>query len=397
MSSYLAKLSDFNKYLQNHIFDFDLLLAIRGLACLSVIFLHGYVNLADLGTTKSYLFWWPFALDGSGSVLIFFVLSGYLMVKLFDIQKYTWTKAGLISFYKARINRIFPLYWFVLIFVGTLVYNSFLNPHNWLDFARTLTFMQYTKTTDFILSNHRWLMVAWSLVVEVQYYVLAPFIAFAVLKTIKFRPLIITVTVSLLLYFLYNNNWINYGVAIMDWRFQKTAFAYLPFFILGGLCVVLLQILKVKEFLQKQTWSLFLLIPIIFGIPTLNRLFGIAHFESFSNIFYVVMTCLIILVFESYNYNKKPSSFKYSIKQYFSPKTWLEIAGHLSFSAYLLHLPIVYALGSSLIFEDFKRFGISENSFFLLRFSFILFWVIVISSFTYHSIEKIQIFSKPKS
>jgi peptidoglycan/LPS O-acetylase OafA/YrhL len=352
---------------------------------------HGYVDLKDIGVTKSLYAWWPFALDGSGSVLIFFVLSGYLMTKLFDINKYNFTKSGIINFYIARINRILPLYWFVLLFIGTIGFNQFLMPKNWLGYLKALTFLQYTTKADYIVEIHRWFMVGWSLVVEMQYYLLAPLVSFVILKKLKSVKKSILLYIPIITYFLYNNNWINFGISLSDSRFQKTGVSYLPYFMAGGLMVVLLKNKKISRFFSKLTFLIPFLVLITFGIPAYHKLSPITNFSFYYGIFFVLLTCLIILIYESINYKNKPAKWDYKFLEYFNPKKWLEILGHISFSAYLIHLPIIYSIGGSITRDSFIEFNISENAFFIIRFGFTILWVTLLSSILYWTVEQFKL------
>lgn len=377
-----------NNFLIERIFNFDLLLSLRGLACISVIFFHSFVSIDIIKT--NYFFWFPFLLDGSGAVLIFFILSGYLMTKLFVIKKYDWTKNGLKKYYLARFNRIFPLYWFVCIFGAVFIGTTFLRPRGLLDLAKFFTFTQYFwDSKDIAMANYNWLSIAWSLVVEVQFYLLVPIISFVL---IKFKSKIFYTFISLIiLLLLYKNNLIEFGTQVFGYKFGRNVIPYLPFFVSGGLVAILLQFEKIRALIQKFTFSLPLLLITLFFVPAFNKAFSIVGFNDFTNLFYIIVTGLIIALFESFNFNKKPSGWNYNIQDLLNPKKIFEILGHLSFSAYLWHLSIIYSVGGAWVYSDYKNY-ISEPTFILLRFFFTLFLIILISLITFKTVEKVKLF-----
>jgi peptidoglycan/LPS O-acetylase OafA/YrhL len=71
---------------------------------------HGLVNLFGVNL-----------LDGAGSVLVFFTISGFLITYA-AIKKYPNTSEGLRKFYWNRAIRLYPSYWLWLIFTITLLF-----------------------------------------------------------------------------------------------------------------------------------------------------------------------------------------------------------------------------------------------------------------------------------
>lgn len=134
---------------------------LRGLAVLIVVLFH-------LQT--------PFFENGFLGVDIFFVISGFLMAKLYD-------KGTAFDFYKRRINRLFPAY--ALTVITTLLAGYFiLVPVDFTQLfdqsiAATLfssNVLYWSQNSYFDKSSFNPLLNLWSLAVEVQFYLIVPFL-----------------------------------------------------------------------------------------------------------------------------------------------------------------------------------------------------------------------------
>ncbi len=114
---------------------------------------------------------WGFLLRGCGptGMVIFFCLSGYLMGKAFYSSRYSPDPAGIKSFYVNRAFRIVPLCYFASFIVTLFVSPSLLQHGTLWQLWRPLLFMYYGYQAGPI-------GVLWAVSVEMQYYVIAPFI-----------------------------------------------------------------------------------------------------------------------------------------------------------------------------------------------------------------------------
>lgn len=117
---------------------------------------------------------------GQMGVLLFFVLSGFLLFTPYA-RAIVYDKPrlpSLLEFYRRRAMRILPAYWTSVILIAFLV-----NDGGWLWLKRLwhvishLTFL-YTFSPDTLHSLNG---VFWSLGIEVQFYILMPFLAWAML------------------------------------------------------------------------------------------------------------------------------------------------------------------------------------------------------------------------
>jgi peptidoglycan/LPS O-acetylase OafA/YrhL len=147
----------------------DPFLALRGLACLVVVFYHVAPPRKFIGY-QNYDFSWILFGHGYAAVLVFFCLSGYLMGKVFYSGKYTLDRTGVFNFWRNRILRIFPLYYFSILILAVFVYTPILQIQNWGVLFRLCTFT-YNQSLPVEFSGS-----FWSLSTEVQFYLLVPLI-----------------------------------------------------------------------------------------------------------------------------------------------------------------------------------------------------------------------------
>jgi len=123
-------------------------------------------------------------MNGGYAVLFFFVVSGFLISFVLD-EKYN-RPGGTADFYRARMLRIYPLWWSLYIIVPFLTeggLRAFVDSRHWYDLA-----------TGFFLYGSDWLLsfwtypapytapmphgleLGWTLASEMMFYLLAPFV-----------------------------------------------------------------------------------------------------------------------------------------------------------------------------------------------------------------------------
>ena len=144
--------------------NLDLLLVIRGILSIQVIIWHiwGYEgNILPIINTP-----------GRTAVILFFGLSGYVISHGFLTEKYSFSIDDLKIFYQRRVYRIVPL--FLLISSITLLYGYFSENNFMIPEERILAELLM------IQFNHSYSLnsVFWTLGIEMQFYLLAPFIIF---------------------------------------------------------------------------------------------------------------------------------------------------------------------------------------------------------------------------
>ena len=114
--------------------------------------------------------WQVLAGGAHSGMAIFFTLSGFLMGKAFISGRYALSRSGIFTFYQSRWVRIVPLMSFVCVFLFVLVYPQVIRFEP-LAILRLITFNYYGNTLGL-----NGIGAMWSLSVEVQYYLIAPFI-----------------------------------------------------------------------------------------------------------------------------------------------------------------------------------------------------------------------------
>lgn len=116
--------------------------------------------------------------DGKHGVAIFFVISGFILALPFAKQfiRKTTQSVSLKQYYLRRLTRLEPPYVLALILLTVAILLKNIFSFNDL-FPHLVASLTYTHTL--IYDSMSWILpVAWSLEVEVQFYILAPFLAY---------------------------------------------------------------------------------------------------------------------------------------------------------------------------------------------------------------------------
>lgn len=143
--------------------------SLRALAALGVLEGHVFGSSRGYGAAAHANYLDRFLLGGGFGVFLFFALTGYLLYRPFARRDFAQGDQVVFSRYAAnRAFRILPLYYTVLIIYLTVIDRGSVS--TWL---RSVFFLQnfYPQTLSHVDG------VMWSLVVEVQFYVLLPFLA----------------------------------------------------------------------------------------------------------------------------------------------------------------------------------------------------------------------------
>ena len=247
----------------NKINNFDI---IRLLAALQVVYTHSQHHFELNGGFlekfgKYFLFYFP-------GVPIFFTVSGFLIFWSYDRNS-----NQLLKYFTNRFLRLFPALWFCLIITIAIILYEHSEPlkliqktNFWIWIAAQISFFQFW-TPDIL----RFWGVGtpngslWTIIIEIQFYILVPIIYFLFKIFYNFRVIVITI---ILLTSLIINYYIG-QIDVEDIKYKLGGVFILPYlynFILGVLGYLYWN--KIKKFIEGKFiyWAITYLIYInIFG------------------------------------------------------------------------------------------------------------------------------------
>jgi peptidoglycan/LPS O-acetylase OafA/YrhL len=332
----------------------------------------------------------PFSFLGHLGVVIFFVLSGFLITRILfqnsdDVRTNKSSPAvKIIRFIYRRSLRIFPIY-FLLLFIGAIFSLS--------NFYEFWPFLLFYLPNFYIILHGTWLGIwdhLWSLAVEEQYYLLFPYFVF-LLNPKRYRLLLIGMLLigigTRLIFFLgathvmKENNWMWWyvnplsavdcfglgGVLAYLYHYKQTYFHSIRYLKMGLIVsllgfVLVLYLSTITLFPHDNIWS------IVF-----ERLMGAIL------AFFLIALCL----------RKEPwmlSSFlKFKIVSYF---------GQISYGIYLYHNLVMnyYHDEGNTIWYYLKsylpNFHLELVNFTIYKFLISFLVLICISSLSWFAIEK---------
>jgi peptidoglycan/LPS O-acetylase OafA/YrhL len=342
----------------------DALLALRGFACLMVVTIHCAPPRKSIIYDDVDLSWLMFS-HGAIAVWIFFVLSGYLMGKVFYTKRYTADIAGVIKFWRNRALRIFPLYYFAVLILSIFVYPEILKFSNWGFLFRICTFTYHPYISfDIVKFND----VFWSLSTEVQFYLIVPFVYSLIQNSLRLnnhkKVFIISSIVVLASFVLKGLLWIsfqneitqNMGYAFKYW--YTPLITNLDLFLCGFFVNGLIQNHKFKFNPRKSLFmKIFAVILIIllylftahhlyhqelWNLPTRSGGWRTLTTILILQPLTAIITSFFIFAFEKDVYHEFSKREKLSLSNILkNPSRILEVVGNLSYGIYIWHMPII--------------------------------------------------------
>jgi peptidoglycan/LPS O-acetylase OafA/YrhL len=361
----------------------DALLSLRAIGCLMVLVAHCQPPREFLSVLGYDLSWLFFA-GGGIAVRMFFVLSGYLMGKAFYTGRYLLNYRSILEFYRNRLLRIAPLYYFAIFFLAIFVYSQSLAIENWGYLLRLLTFT-YNHSLPLLFNAP-----LWTLSTEVQFYLVVPFI-FALLQPRLRRLHEITIAAIAVVVFVSIYRWV---IWITPLKMNLIAYWYTPLianldiFLLGFLVNPLLRCDRVR--LGWESWTLKYNFwkswqsPIAIAPIALLYLWTSFHIyygelrnlpghpggiqTAIAFFLFPTMTAIATAIFiATVELNppmeagdRPPNSSKLSLQTCLNnPLRIIEVFGHLSYGIYVWHWPILAQITplftSDLPLESFTR------------------------------------------
>lgn len=264
----------------------------------------------------------PYFLDapifnrGTEAVYMFFVLSGFLIIRL--IYRYKQRdNFSIKAFYIRRILRIFPLYYLIVIF-GFLFYWQILPALN-IPFENNYNLREGLLLSTFFLPNvfarlyHPGgiLEVLWSIGIEEQFYLLiAP-----LLYTVKKRRILLTLSILTIGYFLL------YHLGGLD-VLRRFSFVYFLLFF-GGIIAIL------EEKKQLEFFKISVVIPISIAVATV--LYFTTDIFTFEKLWIRNLTTM--LLFGMFIHTLAYNNFGRRLNNKF-----LNYLGQISYGIYMFHV-----------------------------------------------------------
>jgi peptidoglycan/LPS O-acetylase OafA/YrhL len=310
-------------------------------------FLRILLSIAVVIEHSASVFGWRL-LPGNAAVEAFFIISGFYMALILN-EKYTGAVSNFL-FFRNRFLRLFPIYWVVLLITIMISAASYALTKNGLFFWAYLTtplsgsaylflglinlimlgqdvtvFMEVQKmagaflfTSNFRevpLAASRFLLVpqAWSLSLELMFYLIAPF-----LLRRSWKPIFIVMMVSLMI-----RVFILYGVGWDHDPWNRRFFpSEVAFFLLGALAYKIYA--RVKTDSRFIKYARFVTI-VILSISLLYRL--LPNFYAKEYVYYLALLISLPFLFEA------TRNFRFD-----------RIIGEYSYPVYLTHILIVRLL-----------------------------------------------------
>jgi peptidoglycan/LPS O-acetylase OafA/YrhL len=264
-------------------------------------------------------------LGGSSGVYLFYIISGFILTLPFALRL-TENKpqplGNIKLYFLRRLTRLEPPYIVVMLFMA---YAAWI--FNKMDTGQILGyfFTGITYSTNLVYHRFNELNpVIWSLEVEIQFYILAPFLAWCIFKVKGFQRRNILVIAAIIL-----------AISLQAITDITNGDNFLRYTILGQIQYFLVGILMVNLYINKklepagkdkQFWNIAATIA-VFTMIGYYWVYGFLKTLSFT----FVLAILFIGAFRSGWFNR------------FMKMPWIMAIGGMCYSIYLLHLALAQA------------------------------------------------------
>jgi len=303
--------------------------ALRGWAILLVFFFHAWgISGGSAGSEPS--LWFSYVAAGRTGVTLFFVISGFLLSIpwLRAMQSPNVAMPSLKNYYAARILRIVPLY-YLAVLMACVVSGS------WSTGLKAFTF-QFVGFEVFPFS-----VVWWTLVTEVQFYLVLPIFIWLLAGGGKSRVIL------LLVLMLWGSVYITQvlhnpsGEKIGSYLLTKSLFGRLPAFLLGMLAAWVFLKAKALTILNangvRVLGAVIILLALFINGAVLRHTVLLGEWQSESNwhehhIYEAILWSVVLLVLVL----TRPLFHRVIANSV------LAVVGKLSYSLYLWHVPILF-------------------------------------------------------
>lgn len=322
--------------------------SMRGIAILMVLVVHSqmFMNIYNIKEL-------PFNLEnfikiGHHGVTLFFIVSGYTLFRSFYNRK----EIGYGNYFIRRFFRIAPLYYIILFILFYF--------QEKISFENLITHIFFVN--GFFVNYYNSIIhVEWTIFVEIFFYLCLPLIYIYKDSLLNLSILFILISVTSLII----------GSIFLNNSEYKALLAFSPIrwffvFIIGGLIFEYGNSDRIKKFFVDNNNKILCILLILICILAYLRLPGDYI------LFVPILTFLFLL--NKYNYIK---IFNNSLFEYF---------GKISFSIYLIHMPLFTYIGNS-EFISIIKFNSNIFNYFTITFIAIII-IIILSEITFYLIEK---------
>lgn len=315
----------------------------------------------------------PLFQKGTEAVYVFFVLSGFLIIRLIYFRRQVG-QFSIRKFYIRRILRIFPLYYLIFLF-GIFFYHALL-PFLGINFEIKYSIEQALFFNVFFLANvfekiydpGGILAVLWSIGIEEQFYILI-------------APILFIIPVNRILKGL---GLIFFGYFILFHSelipFLKT-YRFVYFFLIAGGMVAILEEEERLKFLYSNK-----MIPVF--IVVLNVFYFTTNWFVLENrfLYNLLSTLLFCLLIHTLAYNNIGKQIKNSILNYL---------GRISYGIYMYHI-IALNFSVFLILKVNENKNLNENLTIVLIYimTFVLTIIMAHLSYKYFELKFLKIKNK---
>lgn len=272
---------------------------LRGVAAYAVVASH------FASMTGALLF--PFNQAGRLGVMLFFILSGFLMGRLYLSRAFNAGEVG--GFFRKRVARVVPLYLFAVLVSFALVLTL---GKSWplfkIDGSNLLDHLLFLKGTD----------VLWTVAAEVQFYAAFPLVWLLYRRTDG-----ATTALALILIV---------GLCTLFWdKASPVFFRVVPFFLLG----IMASMIKVER--SKVVDLLFLAsaAAVCLSLPAVKAAIGFPRATNWDSV--VHMATVFVLLLSAANSN---------LADHLLGNRFMAFFGTISYSVYVLHLPVLRMLNA---------------------------------------------------
>jgi peptidoglycan/LPS O-acetylase OafA/YrhL len=351
--------------------------SLRGIAALSVFLSHILLVFPDTKATKLLFDYGPLRIfvAGSEAVILFFVLSGFVL----SLPFYNSTGVNYLSFLIKRVCRIYIPYivavTFSLIFSMTLYSGKILGLSNWFNGfwsnpVNSTTVINHTLLIKTFMSNVN--PVLWSLVHEMRISIIFPLLMLVVVRISFKKGMLLSILFSLLSVFLFyvfkkGNNGVEYINTIN----------YIAIFVIGALLakyrLSISDKLKLLSARSKAILFCFGLLMYVFVKPSFALKALVFHdiapfYRTVIDCWVVAIGAAILIVF----------AMTSKVFSRILTNKIIHFLGKISYSLFLSHIFILFSL-IHLLYERIPMFLICLIS---------IIMTLIISSFMYVFIEE---------